>query len=121
MGELRRARDHLLPGGRLVVFGPGHESLYGELDRVSGHWRRFSLGHLEADIASCGFRVELAEYLDPLGALGYLAGSKLRGSPHLSPRVLRVYERVVLPPSRRMSALTRRAFGKNVLVVAVVE
>jgi glycosyltransferase involved in cell wall biosynthesis len=121
MGELRRARDHLLPGGRLVVFGPGHESLYGELDRVSGHWRRFSLGHLVNDITSCGFRVEQAEYLDPLGAVGYLAGSKLGGSPHLSPGMLRFYERFVLPPSRRMGPLTRRSFGKNVLVVAVVE
>lgn len=118
MAELRIAREHLTPGGSLVVFGPGHEALYGELDRVSGHWRRFRLSHLAADITSCGFTVTHTAYLDPLGAISYLAGSKIGGSPNLSPTTLKIYEKLILPPSKLLGPLTKRRFGKNVLVVA---
>jgi glycosyltransferase involved in cell wall biosynthesis len=116
--ELQLARASLADGGRLVIFGPGHEALYGEVDRVSGHWRRFSLRHLTADVRSQGFTIEAARYLDPLGALGYLASSRLRRTSALSPRALQVYESVVLPPSKALGALTGQRFGKNVLVVA---
>jgi precorrin-6B methylase 2 len=118
LAELRLAWDALADGGALVIFGPGHEALYGEVDRMSGHWRRFSLRHLVADVASQGFTIADARYLDPLGALGYFASSRLRKTGELSPRVLQLYESVVLPPSRALGALTGRRFGKNVLVVA---
>jgi glycosyltransferase involved in cell wall biosynthesis/precorrin-6B methylase 2 len=118
LGELRGARHLVRRGGSLVIFGPGHESLYGELDRMSGHWRRFSLSTLSADVEASGYRVIERRYLDPLGALSYLAGSKLGRSPNLTPTTLKIYEKLILPPSRALGPLTKRRFGKNVLVVA---
>ncbi len=118
LGELRNARRLVRPGGSLVIFGPGHESLYGELDRMSGHWRRFSLAHLRTDVQGCGYRVIHSQYLDPLGALSYLAGSKIGGSPKLTPTTLKIYEKLILPPSKALGPLTKNRFGKNVLVVA---
>jgi hypothetical protein len=118
-GELHAARAKLSPDGVLVVFGPGHEALYGPLDHMSGHWRRFSLAHLAADIESSGYQLVERRYLDPLGALTYLAGSKFgSNAATLTPFTLKVYERMVLPPSKALGPLTKKLFGKNVLVVA---
>ena len=49
--ELRRVREHLADSdAHLIIFSPALEFLYGELDRVSGHWRRYSRSSLLAAI-----------------------------------------------------------------------
>jgi len=117
--ELSASSRRCAPDGRIVVFGPAHEALYSEIDRVSGHWRRFVTTRLSRDLRAAGFEVVHAQYLDPVGAIAYFVGGRIGGVSSLSPRLLRIYERVVLPISRLMTPLTRRFMGKNVLVIGV--
>jgi SAM-dependent methyltransferase len=115
--ELVAARSRCAPNGRLVVFGPAHEALYSEIDRMSGHWRRFVTTRLSRDFRAAGYEVVHAQYLDPVGAIAYFAGGRVGGVSSLSPRLLWIFERIVLPISRLVTPLTRRFMGKNVLVV----
>ncbi len=115
--ELRAAALRCAPGARRVVFGPAHEALYCEIDRLSGHWRRFVTTRLSRDLRAAGYEVVHAQYLDPVGAVAYFAGGRVGGVSSLSPRLLWIFERVVLPISRLVTPITRRFMGKNVLVV----
>ena len=115
--ELVAASARCAPDGRLVVFGPAHEALYSEIDRMSGHWRRFVTSRLTRDFRAAGYEVMHAQYLDPVGAIAYFAGGRVGGVSSLSPRLLWIFERIVLPISRLVTPLTRRFMGKNVLVV----
>ena len=115
--ELAAAGGRCAPDGRLVVFGPAHEALYCEIDRLSGHWRRFVTTRLNRDLRAAGYDVVHSQYLDPVGAVAYFAGGRLGGVSSLSPRLLWVFERIVLPISRLITPLTRRFMGKNVLAV----
>jgi len=115
--ELVAARQRCAPDGQVVVFGPAHEALYCEIDRLSGHWRRFVTSRLSRDLRAAGYDVVHAQYLDPVGAIAYFAGGRLGGVSSLSPRLLWVFERIVLPISRMLTPLTRRFMGKNVLAV----
>lgn len=115
--ELIEAGRRCKPDGQLIVFGPAHEALYCEIDRLSGHWRRFVTSRLSRDMRAAGFRVVHAQYLDPLGAVAYFAGGRLGGVSSLSPRLLWLFERLVLPVSKFVTPVTRRFMGKNVLVV----
>ena len=99
------------------MFGPAHEALYSEIDRMSGHWRRFVTSRLTRDFRAAGYEVMHAQYLDPVGAIAYFAGGRVGGVSSLSPRLLWIFERIVLPISRLVTPLTRRFMGKNVLVV----
>ena len=117
--ELVAAGKRCAPGGQLVVFGPAHEALYSEIDRMSGHWRRFVTTRLTRDFRAAGYHVVHAQYLDPVGAIAYFAGGRIGGVSSLSPRLLWIFERIVLPISRLVTPLTRRFMGKNVLVVGV--
>ena len=99
------------------MFGPAHEALYCELDRRSGHWRRWVTSGLSRDLRAAGYDVVHAEYVDPVGAMAYFAGGRMGGVSSLSPRLLWLFERVVLPLSRLVTPLTRRVMGKNVLAV----
>jgi hypothetical protein len=115
--ELTAAGLRCTPDTRVVVFGPAHEALYCEIDRISGHWRRFVTTRLTRDLRAAGYEVVHAQYLDPVGALAYFAGGRLGGVSSLSPRLLWLFERIVIPISRLVTPLTRRFMGKNVLVV----
>ena len=54
--ELRAAGSFLAPGGNIVVFVPALPSLYGTMDEVSGHHRRYRRAELSAVFAAAGWR-----------------------------------------------------------------
>lgn len=55
LANLHRA---LAPGGRAIVLVPEGKGLYGELDRVLGHYRRYTEGELKERMRAAGFEVE---------------------------------------------------------------
>ncbi len=58
LAALRNLRAALEPGGRAIVLVPEGQSIYGELDAVLGHWRRYSEEELRAKMQQAGFEVE---------------------------------------------------------------
>jgi hypothetical protein len=58
--ELRLAAQVLRPGGALLVFGPGLEALYSDLDHKAGHYRRYAPGQLRRLAEQAGLVVERA-------------------------------------------------------------
>ncbi len=62
----------LLPlGGRLVLQVPAMPSLYGEIDRGLGHWRRYGAEELSAKLDAAGFDVEVMRYFNLPGLLAW--------------------------------------------------
>jgi glycosyltransferase involved in cell wall biosynthesis len=55
---LRNIFDVLAPGGRAIILVPEGAGLYGELDAVLGHWRRYSEQELRRKMAEAGFELE---------------------------------------------------------------
>jgi SAM-dependent methyltransferase len=55
---LRNLFDVLAPGGRAIILVPEGQRLYGELDRVLGHWRRYSQAELRQKMEQAGFEIE---------------------------------------------------------------
>ena len=55
---LRNIRSALQPGGRAIVLVPQDQSVYGTLDEVLGHFRRYSQAGLKARMEEAGFEVE---------------------------------------------------------------
>lgn len=55
---LRNIRSVLEPGGRAVILVPEGQRLYGSLDRVLGHFRRYSEEELRSKLTAAGFSVE---------------------------------------------------------------
>jgi glycosyltransferase involved in cell wall biosynthesis len=55
---LRNVRDSLEEGGRAIILVPYGPGLYGSLDEVLGHFRRYTKEQLVAVARKAGFRVE---------------------------------------------------------------
>jgi protein-L-isoaspartate O-methyltransferase len=97
VSELKMARQQLKSNGKAVVVVPSMPRLYGSVDSLSGHQRRFTLNELRTVAESAGFEVESIRYFNPLAIAPYwflyrAIGLKMVGSGQLS-----AYDRVIVP------------------------
>ena len=68
---LQRVEQLLQPGGHLLILVPAHQWLYGEYDRLDGHFRRYSKNSLARLIAQTKLRIRRLHYFNLLGAAGW--------------------------------------------------
>jgi SAM-dependent methyltransferase len=116
-GELGRAFAAIRPGGHLLVFVPALAWLYSDFDRRIGHARRYSRAGLVELARTAGFEVLRARYFDLAGVLPWYVNFVLlrRG---LGAGGVALYDRLVVPPMRRLEGWVAPPFGKNLLLVA---
>jgi SAM-dependent methyltransferase len=117
--ELSRAATALRAGGALLVFGPAHEWLYGDLDYKAGHYRRYSLPQLRSVVTTAGFEVVSVRYLDIFGVAPYWFVYRLLRHNDIPGSTMWAYDRLVVPTSRLVQRLVRHPpVGKNVILIA---
>lgn len=116
--ELRTAAGLLAPGGRLLVIVPAHPSLYAPIDRRLLHFRRYSRASLLALVERVGyFEIERCDYVNKLGVAGWLLNKSL-GRDTQSDTLFALFDRFVLPLSRRLDAVAPHSFGLSLFTVA---
>jgi len=79
VAALTNIRNKVDKDGRAIILVPNSMALYGTLDRVLGHYRRYSRGQLEETCRKAGFTVEKALKFNRIGSPGWwLNGRVLR-------------------------------------------
>jgi SAM-dependent methyltransferase len=116
--ELRLAAGALPVGGRVFLFVPAFQWLYGSFDRQVGHQRRYTRAELEAKCARAGLRVLKSVYFDAAGVLPWWLKYRVLRSEKMEPAAVRFYDEFCVPVVRRVEALVPPPVGKNVLLVA---
>jgi hypothetical protein len=118
--ELRQVREHLADSGaHLIIFSPALEFLYGELDRVSGHWRRYTRSSLLAAIHGAGYEVQKATYVDLLSIAPYWLSNRALKRGSIGALSREVYDRYYVRAARVMHKAVSSPIGKSMLCVAV--
>lgn len=116
--ELEVARRFLKPYGNIVIFVPALPALYGTMDEVSGHYRRYRKNELTAVLQSGGFVDNQLWSFDPVGVVPYWISYALLRRKSLGVGSVRLYDQVIIPLSRFVSRATkRRVTGKNLIAV----
>jgi 2-polyprenyl-3-methyl-5-hydroxy-6-metoxy-1,4-benzoquinol methylase len=117
--ELRTVAAALRPGGYVLVFGPGLDWLYSELDYNAGHYRRYTVDSLRQVATEAGLEVVSVQYLDMLGVLPYFLVYRVMRRQAISGSTMWGYDKVLVPLSRTLQWFVRQPpFGKNVIMVA---
>jgi SAM-dependent methyltransferase len=106
----------LRPGGRLTVLVPAHPRLYGRLDRLYGHHRRYTREHLRDVVLSAGLEIDELYSFNLLGVPGWWV-NRFRRSPQISRRALRVYE-LLLSLWQPIERVRRPPWGLSLIVQA---
>jgi SAM-dependent methyltransferase len=116
VGTLRRFRELLEPGGRLLLLVPAHPSLYGSIDRTVEHERRYTKGDLGGKLREAGFDVAELRLVNPLGAAGWFVSSRVLKREQVPEGPLKLYDKLV--PALRVLDKVDVGVGLSVWAVA---
>jgi len=112
-------------GGRLILVVPAHQALYGAMDRLADHRRRYSGSGLRRLLETSGFRIIHARHFNPVGGLAWYANARLLPVRDLSAPVVNGQIRLfalVLPVARAVDWVACRTlripFGQSIIAVA---
>lgn len=108
------------PGGNLVLWVPAYPALYGDFDRIVGHFRRYTPASLRAAVVAAGLHPEQLRPVNLLGGVAWWAAVRLRGQGSASPRLVRIYDQTVVPVTRVLERHWVPPFGQSLLCVARV-
>lgn len=118
--EVEAASDRLAPRGVLVIAGPAHPGLYSPFDASIGHHRRYNREMLEQLVAPVdGLELRRFQYFDCVGALLSLLNRWCARQSEPGPRILRFWNKVLIPLSRCLDPLFGYRLGKS--FVAIVQ
>ncbi len=120
VNALRSLASMTEPGGRLVLWVPAYMQLYGDFDRAVGHVRRYTPATMTAAIRNAGLGPELVKPVNLLGGLAWWVTVRRGGVGAPDPRLVRTYDRFVVPVTRAVERRVTPPFGQSVLAVARV-
>lgn len=117
---LRSLATLVEPGGNIVLWVPGYMQLYGDFDKRVGHVRRYTPATLRAAIVGAGLVPGEVRPVNMLGGIAWWLAVRRGGVGTPRPRLLRTYDRVVVPVTRVLESRLTPPFGQSVLGVATV-
>jgi SAM-dependent methyltransferase len=107
-------------GGHLFILVPALQELYGELDRLAGHYRRYDKSQMLRACSGTPTRLLELRYFNPIGGLAWWVNRFARHQSLDDSAVnaqIRIFDKYVLPASKLLDPLTRSFFGQSLICV----
>jgi SAM-dependent methyltransferase len=115
---LRSLARLVVPGGTIVAWVPGYQQLYGDFDRRVGHVRRYTPATLRGSLTAAGLEPTVVKPVNLLGGIAWWAAVRRGGTGSPNPRLVAVYDRLLVPATRALERRVRVPFGQSILGVA---
>ena len=110
------------PKGKLLLFIPAFQSLFGGMDKAAGHFRRYNRTAIIQLLNQAGFNEIKAEYVNPLGFFGWFVTNRICKVKDLNATMVNsqisIYDKYLIPLSNALQPLTKFALGQSIYVVA---
>ena len=102
-GALQRLHDVLVPGGKLLLWVPADQALFGTMDEQVGHVRRYERDELRALIEEAGFTMDAIRYQNRFGRFAWWLNGRVLKRTHIPGGQSRLFEWAV-PILRRLES-----------------
>jgi protein-L-isoaspartate O-methyltransferase len=121
ISELKLAKQQLRVDGKVIVVVPSMPRLYGSVDSLSGHQRRFTLNELKTVAELSGFEVESIRYFNPIAIVPYWFVYRIIGIKSVGSGQLGLYDRIFVPFAyKTMKLWNGRMPGINLIAILKV-
>ena len=118
VGEIERASGLLADGGHLLILVPAHQWLYAKIDRLSGHYRRYSARSIRSVLDGKFDSIDIRNF-DSVGLIPYFVIFRLLRNTSVSGVSASIYSRIVVRLSYVLYVVSRgKPIGKNLVVIA---
>lgn len=119
VAALRRMGEMLPGGGRVVIFVPADQKLFGTMDTQVGHYRRYSRETLHAALESAGLKVEHVHYQNEAGRFGWWLNGRVLRRNHIPSAQSKIFDLMV--PLFRAIESDNPSTGLSLVAVARVD
>lgn len=122
LDALRGFRDIVKAGGggHICLFVPAFEFAYSDFDHVQGHYRRYTKETLRDKLLDAGLEIEALRYFNLPGLLGWWSTFVLFRRPVSASAQVGLYDRAVVPLTRKLEQLLPPPFGNSVVAACRV-
>jgi 2-polyprenyl-3-methyl-5-hydroxy-6-metoxy-1,4-benzoquinol methylase len=112
---LRNMASTLVPGGRICLLVPVNKWLFGPMDAIDHHFRRYTKAELNAKLSEAGLVVEHQNYFNMLGIAAWFLTNRVFRRSMAAPVQYSVYDSLVpmlswiekvVPPPAGLSLVT---------------
>ncbi len=117
---LRELSKVLKDKGSLVVWVPAFPALYSDFDRKVGHFRRYTVKGLRAQLQRDGFEVQEIRYVNWVGAMAWWIVARMLHRTPTRRTSIKLFDRYLVPVVKWIESKVRPPFGQSVLAVASV-
>jgi SAM-dependent methyltransferase len=114
-GILTAGRQDGRTAGRAVILVPALQSIYGQLDRELGHYRRYSRASLGSAFRTAGLRVETMFWFNRVGVVGWWFNGRIRKVGQMPLGQVRRFDALV--PVLRLEGILPLPFGLSLIAV----
>lgn len=115
---LSRMFSILNDNGRLVLMVPAHKFLYGSIDRIVGHQRRYSKQELGEKITSAGFKIRDLFYMNSIAVPGWFLNNRILKRKEESPAQVLFFDRFIVPWLKTVERVIKPPFGLSLFAIA---
>ena len=107
----------LTEGGKLILLVPAFQFMYGTIDRLVGHYRRYSKRDIETKLVTAGFYVKSISYMNCIAPFGWFLNNRILKKQEESLSQVIFYDRFVVPWLRKVEQIFIPPFGLSLVVV----
>lgn len=107
----------LTEGGKLILIVPAFQFMYGTIDRLVGHYRRYSRRDIEKKLISAGFYVKSVSYMNCIAPFAWYLNNRILKKQEESLAQVILYDRFVVPWLRKIEQIYLPPFGLSLVVV----
>jgi SAM-dependent methyltransferase len=118
---LRQLKQRVRVGGAVLLFVPALPQLYGTLDAMVHHVRRYTRTSLRDAMTAAGWRVEQLRYMDALGMAPWFLAGRVFKRKSFDQGPAQWYDRLGVPVTRALEAVLPPVVGKSLIAIGIRE
>lgn len=107
-------------GARLVLFVPALPCLYGTLDKLHGHYRRYGREEMRVKLNAAGFRIRAQEFINFFGILTWFLAARVLRQRRFIRTQCNILDRFV-PLLENIESIFNPPLGQSLLTVCIKE
>ncbi len=107
----------LKKGGNICIFVPAHQFLYGSLDKVFLHYRRYDKKRLTMLAKKTGFKIIKLRYFNSLGVFSWFLMSRIFKIYRFNKTSIKIYDNLVVPVMKKIEKIFTPPFGQSLLMI----
>ena len=105
------------PGGRLILLVPAFQFLYGTIDRIVGHHRRYSKRELSSRLIHAGFSIREIYFMNCIAVFGWFLNNRVLKRREESPSQVALFDKFVAPWMKEIERVVRPPFGLSLIAI----